>query len=205
MNFKNLMSQSKFILGIVIGLTLAGGAAFSATIFNTPATGYLLCVNQKTKVVTYPATQKCPSGSSKLIIGAQGPEGLQGEPGVQGPEGQAGPAGIEGKPGIQGERGEAGPQGIRGETGATGEQGIAGENGADGKNGLDGKDGKDGLTPACDRDGQTVLLSGYKYTCITSAAGGYVWNKGIPIQPLPTPNPTPTPTPNPTPNPTPTP
>ena len=129
MDFKKLNVKSNFILGIVIGLTLAGGAAFSATTFNTPATGYLLCVNQKTKVVTYPATQKCPSGSIKLITGAQGPKGEQG---LQGPVGQVGPAGIEGPPGIQGVSGltgAVGPQGLKGETGAKGETGSQGPKG----------------------------------------------------------------------------
>jgi len=151
---------SKIAAGIVIGFVLAGSVAYSANIFNTPETGYLLCVNQKTKIVTYPATQKCPSGTSKLILGAQGPKGEQGLPGRDG---------ADGKNGLDG---------------------------ADGKNGLDGKDG---LTPACDREGATTVLSGYKYTCVTSAAGGYVWNKGVPIiEPLPTPTPQPTPTPLPT-------
>jgi hypothetical protein len=154
MGLKEVISRGRFIIGLIIGVVLTGSVAYSANIFNTPETGYLLCVNQKTKIVTYPATQKCPSGTSKLILGAQGPQGEQGLPGMNGVDG------------------------------------INGLDGADGKNGLDGKDG---LTPACDKEGQTLVLSGYKYTCITSAAGGYVWNKGVPIEPLPTPTPQPTP------------
>ena len=63
---------SKHVAGIVLGFVLAGGTAYSANLFNTPDTGYLLCVNKKTKVVTYPAAQKCPTGTSQLILGAQG-------------------------------------------------------------------------------------------------------------------------------------
>jgi hypothetical protein len=136
MGLKEVITRGRFIIGLIVGMVLTGSIAYSANILNTPQTGYLLCVNQKTKIVTYPATQKCPSGTSRLILGAQGPEGKQGLPGMNGVDG------------------------------------INGLDGADGKNGVDGKDGKDGLTPACDREGQTLALSGYKYTCITSAAGG---------------------------------
>ena len=65
----------KFTSDVVVGLTLAGTAAYSANAFNTPETGYFLCVNSKTKIVTYPAKQNCPTGTTRLILGAQGPQG----------------------------------------------------------------------------------------------------------------------------------
>ena len=117
MGLKEVISRGRFIIGLIIGVVLTGSVAYSANIFNTPETGYLLCVNQKTKIVTYPATQKCPSGTSRLILGAQGAQGaqgLQGEAGLQGDIGAAGPQGEIGATGAQGLKGDIGPQGIQG-------------------------------------------------------------------------------------------
>jgi hypothetical protein len=120
MDLREVIIRSRFIIGLIVGMALTGSFAYSANLFNTPETGYLLCVNQKTKVVTYPSTQKCPSGTNRLILGAQGPQGIQGEKGELGPQG------------IQGLKGETGPQG---ETGATGSQGVKGDTGAQGPQG----------------------------------------------------------------------
>ena len=119
MGLKEVISRSRFVIGLVAGMLLTGSVAYSANLFNTPETGYLLCVNQKTKLVTYPATQKCPTGSSKLILGAQGPRGLEGA------SGEIGPQGI---PGIEGPKGEMGIAGPPGPVGQTGPQGPAGNN-----------------------------------------------------------------------------
>ena len=110
------------MIGLILGIVLTGSVAYSANIFNTPETGYLLCVNQKTKVVTYPSAQKCPSGTSKLVLGAQG---TKGDTGPQGAKGETGPQGAKGEVGPQGENGATGPQGVKGETGP---QGPAGNN-----------------------------------------------------------------------------
>ena len=120
MSLKEVIFKGRFVIGLIVGMVLTGSVAYSANLFNTSETRYLLCVNQKTKVVTYPATQKCPSGTSRLILGAQGPQGIQGEKGELGPQG------------IQGFKGETGPQG---ETGATGSQGIKGDTGPQGPQG----------------------------------------------------------------------
>jgi hypothetical protein len=98
MGLRKVISRGRFMIGLIIGIVLTGSVAYSANIFNTPETGYLLCVNQKTKIITYPATQKCPSGTSKLILGARGAQGIQGE---------------------KGEKGDLGPQGIQGPQGST--------------------------------------------------------------------------------------
>ena len=111
MNFREVMPRGRFVIGLLVGIVLSGSVAYSANIFNTPETGYLLCVNQKTKIVTYPATQKCPSGTSRLILGAQGPQG------------ETGPQGVKGEMGPQGEIGATGPQGLKGDTGPQGIQG----------------------------------------------------------------------------------
>jgi hypothetical protein len=126
MGLRKVISRGRFIIGLIIGIVLTGSVAYSANIFNTPETGYLLCVNQKTKIITYPATQKCPSGTSKLILGARGAQGTQGIQGEKGEKGDLGPQGIQGitgEMGPQGERGLTGPQGIQGP------QGVAGANG----------------------------------------------------------------------------
>lgn len=116
-------SNAKFIFGLVLGLVLAGGTAYSADLFNTPETGYLLCINQKTKVVTYPATQKCPSGTKRLVLGAQG---AKGEIGLAGEKGLQGIQGLQGLPGKDGKDGINGLPGIPGGTGASGANGQPG-------------------------------------------------------------------------------
>jgi hypothetical protein len=122
MDLKEVIARGRFVIGFVTGMVLTGSVAYSANLLNTPETGYLLCVNQKTKVVTYPATQKCPTGSSKLILGAQGVQGIQGE---NGEKGDLGPQGIQGVEGPKGGTGIAGPPGPAGQTGP---QGPAGNN-----------------------------------------------------------------------------
>ena len=107
MDLRKVIFRSRFIIGLFVGMALTGSFAYSANFFNTPETGYLLCVNQKTKVVTYPSTQKCPSGTNKLILGAQGPQGPQG---IQGEKGELGPHGIQGLKGDTGPQGPQGPQ-----------------------------------------------------------------------------------------------
>jgi hypothetical protein len=116
MGLRKVISRGRFIIGLIIGIVLTGSVAYSANIFNTPETGYLLCVNKKTKIVSYPASQKCPSGTSKLILGKQGIQGEKGEKGDLGPQGIQG---ITGEMGPQGERGSTGPQGIQGPQGST--------------------------------------------------------------------------------------
>ena len=59
----------------VLILLVSGISAQATGILNTPTSGYLVCVNSKTKVVTHPGTSTCPKGSKKLILGAQGPQG----------------------------------------------------------------------------------------------------------------------------------
>ena len=50
---------------------LVSTTAIALDASNTPETGYVLCVNKKTKVVTYPASLKCASTETKLLIGGQ--------------------------------------------------------------------------------------------------------------------------------------
>lgn len=107
---------------VVFGL-LFGSAAFAIDAFNTPESGYVLCVNNKTKAVTFPGVAKCPKGSSRLQLGAQGLPGTQGDQGLQG---------------LAGLPGSIGAQGLKGDVGLTGATGPTGLNGINGLNGLNG-------------------------------------------------------------------
>jgi len=119
-------SNAKFISGLVIGLVLAGGTAYSANLFNTPEAGYLLCIDKKTKVVTYPATQKCPTGTNRLVLGAKG---AKGEIGLTGEQGLQGIQGIQGLPGLPGKDGKDGINGLPGSPGGSGAPGANGQPG----------------------------------------------------------------------------
>lgn len=77
---------------------LASGISAQASgLLNTPASGYLICVNSKTKVVTHPGTSSCPKGAKKIILGAQGVQGLTGATGLNGTNGKDGLDGKDGK------------------------------------------------------------------------------------------------------------
>ena len=86
-----LMSAAALVLG---GLT-----AQASGILNTPAGGYLVCVDTKTGAVTHPGTSKCKKGQKRLILGAQGPVGAAGANGANGQDGLVGASGLPGKAG----------------------------------------------------------------------------------------------------------
>ena len=100
MKFTKLV-KSPILIWLICGLSGITGIATGAVLFNTPNTGYLLCVNSVSKSVTYPGTQKCPKGSTPLVLGAQGPQGIPGPQGLQGLQGLQGPQGIQGITGTQ--------------------------------------------------------------------------------------------------------
>lgn len=58
----------KFLSGLLAGVLLTGGVAYSATVNNTPEGGYLLCANTKTRAVTFPVKLSCPSGTKALEV-----------------------------------------------------------------------------------------------------------------------------------------
>lgn len=94
MKFLKTSGNRKFIIGVVVGALLASGTAVGANLFNTPESGYLLCVNKTSKAVTYPSAQKCPTGFTQLVLGARG---LTGETGAKGDTGAPGPPGRLGR------------------------------------------------------------------------------------------------------------
>jgi hypothetical protein len=77
-------------------LLFVGVSAQASGFLNTPAGGYLVCVDNKTGAVTHPGTSKCKKGQKRLILGAQGPAGATGA------NGQDGLVGASGLPGNNG-------------------------------------------------------------------------------------------------------
>ena len=96
-SFNHLKNHKISTTSAVLILLISGISAQAAGVFNSPSSGYLVCVNSKTKVVTHPGTSTCPKGSKKLILGAQGPQGLTGAAGLAGTNGKDGTDGKDGK------------------------------------------------------------------------------------------------------------
>ena len=106
-------ANSRFFIGFLISSLLFGSASFAVNAVNTPESGYVLCVNKKTQAVTFPGTDKCPKGSTQLLLGAQG------IPGIKGDKGDTGLAGVNGATGSIGSTGPAGAAGINGLNGSS--------------------------------------------------------------------------------------
>ena len=88
-------SAGKFFVGVIVGAVLFSGSAIAVNHYvsdNSPANGYLLCANLKTKAVTFPNKLRCPSGTKALDLGAV--TGVEGPEGPEGPQGLRGPAGT---------------------------------------------------------------------------------------------------------------
>ena len=91
LNKLSFLSRNRSSLFLLILALIVGGVSAQATgILNTPSGGYLVCVNSSTKVVTHPGTSKCPKGSKKLVLGAQGKAGINGLTGAAGLPGKDG-------------------------------------------------------------------------------------------------------------------
>ena len=101
MNHKFAITVSRNQL-IAIGSALTifvSGTAFAVSVSNSPETGYLLCSNNKSHAVIYPAKLSCPTGYTTLQLGVQGATGQDGSQGLQGPMGLQGPQGAPGTSG----------------------------------------------------------------------------------------------------------
>jgi len=91
-------SRNKSIVVLMILALIQGNVGAQAReVFNTQSSGYLLCVNAVTKIVTFPGKSACPKGTKKLVLGARGATGTNGLPGA---------AGLPGKDGINGKDGK---------------------------------------------------------------------------------------------------
>jgi len=89
--------NKSIVVLLILALIQVNVGAQAREVFNTKSSGYLLCVNAATKVVTFPGKSACPKGTKKLVIGARGATGTNGLPGV---------AGLPGKDGINGKDGK---------------------------------------------------------------------------------------------------
>ena len=87
----------------IAGLLVVTGAT-AATTFNNEEVGYTVCIDSKTKALSFPGTEKCKSGQKKLILGAKG---VKGDTGASGAAGAAGAAGATGATGATGSEGPA--------------------------------------------------------------------------------------------------
>lgn len=121
-----MISKSRFLTGFTLASLIFGSTAFAIGAINTNEGGYLLCVNNATKVITFPGSKKCPKGSTGLVLGAQGIPGAQGEKGDKGEVGATGLVGPRGEPGLAGPTGNAGVNGINGVNGAKGSSLLTG-------------------------------------------------------------------------------
>jgi hypothetical protein len=89
MNLGNQRVTAKSAIAtLVLSIMLVSTTAIALDASNTPETGYVLCVNKKTKVVTYPASLNCASSETKLLIGGQkqsasGSQGASGSTSVE--------------------------------------------------------------------------------------------------------------------------
>lgn len=85
-----LSTRKRSIATLTSLLLLVGVAANGAGTLKNSNSGYLLCVNAKTKVVTHPVTSKCPKGTAGLVLGAKGQDGAAGLTGAAGMNGRDG-------------------------------------------------------------------------------------------------------------------
>jgi hypothetical protein len=98
-----ILTRNKTTLALLVLALVIGGISAQATgLLNLSSSGYLVCVNPKTSVVTHPSTSKCPKGFEKLVIGEQGDAGTVGLNGAAGLVGSDGKNGTDGKNGIDG-------------------------------------------------------------------------------------------------------
>ena len=58
----------KYITGFVLASFVFGAAAYAGGSTNTPETGYTLCFNVKSRVVTLPANEICGKGTQKIEV-----------------------------------------------------------------------------------------------------------------------------------------
>jgi len=72
MNLANQRITAKSAIAtLILSIMLVSTTAIALDANNSPETGYVLCVNKKTKVVTYPASLKCATSETKLVIAGQ--------------------------------------------------------------------------------------------------------------------------------------
>ena len=146
-----------FLLGVVAGAFLAGGAVALAAI--PDSSGVIHGCYQKNvgnlRVIDPDAGDNCRppeiaiSWNQTGPVGPVGPQGPKGDTGATGPQGPKGDTGATGPQGPKGDTGATGAQGPKGDTGATGPKGDTGATGPQGPPGPQGEPGTDVAGQMC--------------------------------------------------------
>lgn len=139
--------------GVVLGISLAVGAAASTPVAETPlmacripATATLYFVSTDGAAASCRSPNHVPLSWNRP--GPTGAAGPQGEVGPKGPQGASGPSGPPGPAGgTPGPSGPAGPTGVVGPSGPAGAAGPAGAQGPQGAPGPAGPQGPAGTVP----------------------------------------------------------
>ena len=92
-----IKSRKSKIASISVVLLLLSAGAQGAIKLNTKKGGYVICVAPQSKTLSHPGTKKCPKGSTRLVLGAKGAQGIAGLDGAAGLNGKDGAAGLNGK------------------------------------------------------------------------------------------------------------
>ena len=79
--FKGAKTGSKIVVAFMAGVALAGGGAYAVTSASPTVSA---CVDNKTKVMYYSKTAKCPVGRSLVNWSVTGPQGAAGPAGADG-------------------------------------------------------------------------------------------------------------------------
>ena len=106
------MRLGKTFLWSIVGALLFVTGATAASTFNNAEVGYTVCIDSKSKALSFPGTNKCKAGQKKLILGAKGAKGDAGAAGAMGATGAAGATGAVGETGAAGATGAEGPAAI---------------------------------------------------------------------------------------------
>jgi hypothetical protein len=125
------LTKSNFFVSITTAAIVIGSISFTTFAATQAPTGYTICVNNSTRALTFPPVKKsiCPLGTTKIVMGVQGPVGQDGTPGTPGATGAQGVPGEQGSQGVKGDTGPAGKDGLPGAPGGSGPQGPAGPGG----------------------------------------------------------------------------
>jgi hypothetical protein len=135
-----------FLLGVVAGAFLAGGAVALAAIPGSDGVIHGCYQKNVGNLRVIDAGGSCRPSEIAISwnqtgpVGPVGPQGPKGDTGPQGPKGDTGATGPQGPKGDTGATGPQGPKGDTGATGATGPQGPKGDTGATGPQGPPGTD-----------------------------------------------------------------
>jgi hypothetical protein len=146
-----------FLLGVVAGAFLAGGAVALAAI--PDSSGVIHGCYQRNvgnlRVIDSGAGDSCRpseiaiSWSQTGPVGPVGPQGPKGDTGATGPQGPKGETGATGPQGPKGDTGDTGSQGPKGDTGPQGPKGDTGDTGPQGPPGPQGEPGTDVAGQMC--------------------------------------------------------